>query len=97
MAPTSIAADATIYPVVDVGSGTGRTGGAPPAGTGTLATGAHVPILHLATLLPTPTGDVAKVLQLVSLVDQQMQAEQIFAFLGAPSPALSRLNEGRTC
>ena len=97
MAPTSIAADATIYPVVDVGSGTGRTGGAPPAGTGTLATGAHAPILHLATLLPTPTGDVAKVLQLVSLVDQRMQAEQLFAFLGPPSPTLSRLNEGCTC
>ena len=42
MAPTSIAADATIAPVVDVGSGTGRTRGAPPAGTGTLEAGAHV-------------------------------------------------------
>ena len=97
MAPTSIAVDATIAPVVDVGRGTGRTGGAPPAGTGTLSAGAHVPILHLATSLPTPTGDVAKALQLVPLIDQRNQAEQLFAFLGAPIPDMSRLNKGRTC
>ena len=37
------------------------------------------------------------VLQLVSFADQWAQAEHIFAFVGALSPALSRLNEGRTC
>ena len=97
MAVASIAADATIAPVVDVGSSTGRTGGAPPTGTSTLAAGAHVPILHLATSLPAPTRDVAKVLQLVPLADHWTQEEQLFDFLDALSPALSGLNEGRTC
>ena len=55
-----------------------------------------MPILHLATALPAPTGDVVKVLQLVPLADQRTQAGQLFAFLGEPSPALSRLNKGRT-
>ena len=49
--------------------GPGGTGGAPPAGTGALAAGAHVPILHFATLLLAPTGDVAKVMQLVTLAE----------------------------
>ena len=74
-----------------------RTGGSPPEGTGTPAAGAYVPILYLTTSLTAPTRYVAKVLQLVPLADQRTQVEQIFAFLGAPSPALSQLNKGRTC
>ena len=70
MTPTSITFDATIATGSGAGNGAGGTGGAPPAGTGALAAGAHVPILHLATLLPAPTGDVAKVIQRVLLVDQ---------------------------
>ena len=97
MASTSITFDATIATVAGAGNSAGGTGGALPAGTGALAAGAHVPILHLATLLPAPTDDVAKVIQRVPLVDQRTQAEEFFAFLVAPSPALSRLNEGRTC
>ena len=79
------------------GGGTGGIVGTTPAGTGTLAAGAHVPILHLATSLPVPTGDVPKVVHNVSWEDQRAQAEEIFKFLIAPSPALSRLNEGSTC
>ena len=41
-------------------TGARNTGGAPPADTIALVAGAHVPILHLTTLLPAPTGDVAK-------------------------------------
>ena len=54
-------------------------------------------ILHLATSLPAPTDDVAKVIQRVPLVDQRMQAEESFIFLVTSSPALSQLNDGRTC
>ena len=81
------------------GASTGArdTGGAPPAGTIALVAGAHVPILHLTTLLPEPTGDVAKLFQLVPVADQRKQVEEIFEFLEKPNPTLSRFNEGNTC
>ena len=44
-------------------------GGAPPAGSIALVAGAHVPILYLTTLLPAPTDDVSKVIQLVLVGD----------------------------
>ena len=85
MAPTISAGSITTGGDV----GPGGTRGSPPAETGMLAAGAHVPILHFATSLLAPTGDVAKVMQLVTLAEQRTQAEQLFAFLSAPIPALS--------
>ena len=81
------------------GTGTGErdTGGASPVGTIALVAGAHVSILHLTVLLPAPTGDVSKVIQSVPVGDQRKQAEDFFAFLVAPNPTLSWLNEGTTC
>ncbi len=78
-------------------TGARNTGGAPPADTIALVAGAHVPILHLTTLLTAPTGDVSKLFQIVPVADQRKQAEEIFDFLEKPNPTLSRLNEGNTC
>ena len=49
------------------GASTGArdTGESQPEKTIALVAGAHVPLLHLTTLLAAPTGDVSKVLQLV--------------------------------
>ena len=64
------------------------------AGTVSPGSGAHVPILHLTVLLPSPTGDVSKVLQCVTLEDQCSQATDIYKFLNTSIPYLPRLNEG---
>ena len=88
MAPTSITFDATIATVASAGNGAGGTGGAPPAVNGALAAGEHVPILHLATSFPAPTGDVVKAIQPVPLVDQRTQAEEF---------SLSWLRQVRRC
>ena len=77
------------YITAEGDDGLGGTGGAPPAGTCALVAGALVHIIHLDMLLPAHTGDVAKMMQLVTLTEQQTQAEQLFAFLRAPNPALS--------
>ena len=71
---------ATIGDKNGAGTGAGDNEGASPAGTATLVTGAHVPILHLTTSLPAPTGDVSKVLQLVPVGDQRKQSEEFFDF-----------------
>ena len=73
------------------------TGGTSPTGAGALASGVqHVPILHLATSLPAPAGDVATVMHLENTADQRTHPEAFFVFLNATSPDLSCLNEGRT-
>ena len=59
--------------------------------------GAHVPILNLTASLPTPMGDVPKVLQGVNLEDQCSQAMDVYKFLNTPSPSLPPLNEGAKC
>ena len=61
-------------------------GGATAAATGVLTAGAHVPILHLATSLPAPTGEVPGVLHGVSMEDQHTQATEIFEFLVNAGP-----------
>ena len=88
---------ATIGDDNNAGTGASENEGASPAGTATLVAGAHVPILHLTTSLPAPTGDVSKSLQLVPVGDQRKQAEEFFDFLGTSNPTLSRLNEGTKC
>ena len=88
---------ATIGDENGAGTGGGNNERSPPAGTAALVAGAHVPILHLTTSLPAPTGDVSKSLQLVPVGDQRKQAEEFFDFLVTPNPTLSRLNEGTKC
>ena len=73
-------------------------GGATTAATGVLSSGAHVPILHLATSIPAPTGKVPRVLHVVSMEDQRTQATGIFDFMVNAGPNdLPRLNKGSRC
>ena len=64
-------------------------GGTTSSGTGVLAAGAHMPILHLATSLPAPSGEVPTVLHGTSLEEQQKQATELHTFLtSTPNPNL---------
>ena len=78
------------------GTGTEISATATTTGTVTAAAGAHVPVLHLVSSLPTAVGDVPKFLRNTSLENQRSQADELFTFLSAPAPALTRLNEGTT-
>ena len=76
------------------GGDTETTGAGTITAAAATAAGAHVPVLHLASSLPAAVGDVPTFLQRTSLENQRYQADELFAFLSAPNPALTRLNEG---
>ena len=74
---TKVAQSVRLASGITAGRGSRKT----VSGTVSTVAGAHVPILHLTALLPSPPGDVPKVLQGLTLEEQRNQATDIYKIL----------------
>ena len=76
------------------GTGGGITSASLTTGAETIVAVAHVPVLHIAGLLPALKGEVSKVLHETSFKDQRKQAGACYDLLTGSDPSLLRLNDG---